>query len=461
MSSKQKYIGPRVHDTETFIKKSVWMHGGKYDYSATSYMGSDNTVKIICPTHGIFEQRAANHLQGKGCRKCQYEGNSGTLRYSTEDFISKSKEIHGDKYDYSFVEYKTKEDKVKIVCPDHGNFWQRAGSHMQGRGCRSCKYVMHVEQKSISSEDILRRCKEVHGDKYIYPYQKLNGMKDKVQIVCRRHGSFHQYASNHIRLGHGCPKCKGEQHALRSSLNTQEFIKRATAIHGDYYNYSDVQYINNHGKISIKCPEHGDFFQSPDSHLQGSGCYECSKIRVAESHRYNNEIFVEKALSVHGSHYNYDHVEYIGSFTKIDVCCTQHGVFQITPSAHLFGQGCPECANLRKGFGRSPIYRSFEEYSHIYFTRLCNSSEEFLKIGLARKPSVRHARIQRDSDYKIEVLRCHKASGVSVYDIEKYILSNKELVKYVPEQMFQGYTECFSLESYEDIDEILEVCFDI
>lgn len=120
--------------TEEFIKKSLIIHKDKYDYSLVEYLGNKLKVKIICPIHGLWEQKPNHHLEGKGCRKC-----SGSNKLTTDLFIIKSNEVHDFKYDYSLVDYKDHYSKVNIICPVHNKFEQGAGSHMSGTGCPRCK----------------------------------------------------------------------------------------------------------------------------------------------------------------------------------------------------------------------------------------------------------------------------------------------------------------------------------
>lgn len=127
-----------VHDsmflnTEDFVFRSVGIHGGKYDYSQTEYVNNMSKVKIVCPEHGVFEQIPASHLRGNGCDMC-----GGSATFTTEDFVRKSREKHGDAYDYSRVTYINAHTKVDIVCHKHGVFKQEANSHMRGIGCPSC-----------------------------------------------------------------------------------------------------------------------------------------------------------------------------------------------------------------------------------------------------------------------------------------------------------------------------------
>lgn len=119
---------------ENFINKANLIHKDKYDYSLVNYSGNKIKVRIICPIHGVWEQKPNHHLEGKGCRKC-----SGSNKLTTDLFIVKSNEVHDFKYDYSLVNYEGHYIKVKIKCPVHGLFEQGAGSHMAGIGCPRCK----------------------------------------------------------------------------------------------------------------------------------------------------------------------------------------------------------------------------------------------------------------------------------------------------------------------------------
>ena len=120
-----------------FIEKARQIHNDKYDYSKVNYVNSRTKVCIICPTHGEFWQTPHNHLKGYGCAECGKE-KSHLPKITTEDFISKSKERHGNKYDYSKAYYKTWDAKVCIICPEHGEFWQIPSNHINGSGCPKC-----------------------------------------------------------------------------------------------------------------------------------------------------------------------------------------------------------------------------------------------------------------------------------------------------------------------------------
>ena len=132
--------------------------------------------------------------------------------------------------------------------------------------------------------------------------------------------------------GCGCPEC-----SKNKKLTTEEFIKRAREVHGDKYDYSKVEYINSNTKVCIICPEHGEFWQTPGSHLSGKGCEKC--VRPS----YDTKSFVDCAKKIFGDKYDYSKVEYVNTKTKVCIICSKHGEFWMKPNVHLQGCGCNLC----------------------------------------------------------------------------------------------------------------------
>ena len=123
--------------TAEFIQRSAEVHSGKYDYSTTMYTTTYAKVRIMCPIHGEFVQVAKDHLTGYGCPKC-----GGTGRKTTNEFVECARKVHDDKYDYSLVDLKSMNKKVKIICPEHGEFMQRPADHQNGVGCPECSLLV-------------------------------------------------------------------------------------------------------------------------------------------------------------------------------------------------------------------------------------------------------------------------------------------------------------------------------
>lgn len=244
---------------EDFVRKSNEVHNGKYDYSLSEYTSGHAKVRIICPVHGEFEQRASAHMAGQGCPKCVKNA-----KVTQEACLARFREVHGDRYDYSLVRYVNNTTKVRIICRTHGEFEQTPAAHVNGQGCPRC-----VKNAPVDQAECLRRFREIHGDEYDYSLVRYVNKDKPVKIICRKHGAFLQSPANHWH-GQGCPKCYGT-----GKLSTGEFIRRAREVHGDRYDYSQVEYVNNHTKVRIICPVHGVFEQVPMSHLKGINCPEC------------------------------------------------------------------------------------------------------------------------------------------------------------------------------------------
>ena len=190
--------------------------------------------------------------------------------------------------------------------------------------------------KRKTTAEFIEEAKAIHKNKYNYSQVEYINKKTKVKIICPEHGTFEQVPSGHLQ-GQGCPKCSGNK-----KLTTAEFIQEAKVIHGNKYNYSQVEYINSNTKVKIICSEHGVFEQTPKNHLQGKGCIKC-----AGQNKTTAE-FIKEAKEKHGNRYDYSQVKYINSATKVKIICEEHGVFEQIPSNHLQGQGCPKC-NFSKG----------------------------------------------------------------------------------------------------------------
>ena len=152
-----------------FIEEANIRHDFKYDYSKTQYINKREKVCIICPIHGEFWQEASSHLKGCGCPKCGKESSQKRQSLNTEQFIERAKKVHGNKYDYSKTEYINSSTKVCIICPIHGEFWQRPTEHLRGRGCKKCGDLsVGIKNSRITTDEFIERAKKVHGDKYDY-----------------------------------------------------------------------------------------------------------------------------------------------------------------------------------------------------------------------------------------------------------------------------------------------------
>jgi very-short-patch-repair endonuclease len=192
-----------VPTTNEIIRRANDVHNFKYDYSLTVYKSWKDKIIIICPKHGVFEQKILKHINIKqGCPKCVNKN------VSSEEFISKAIKIHGDLYDYSLVEYKTAKIKVKIICKEHGMYEQIPNNHLDGKGCTICGN--RYQDKDI----FIVKAKKIHGELYDYSLAEYKRSNQKVKIICKEHGVFDQTSNSHL-TGSGCPKCRTSKGELR------------------------------------------------------------------------------------------------------------------------------------------------------------------------------------------------------------------------------------------------------
>ena len=206
------------------------------------------------------------------------------MAYNTKSFIEKARKVHGDKYDYSKVEYKGCCVKICIICKEHGEFWQTPNGHLKGCGCKKCS----VDKQTCSTENFVRKAKLIHGNKYDYSKAEYVNAKTKICIICPIHGEFWQIPNDHL-CGKGCKKCGLKSLSLSKTKTTEEFIEDAKRIHGDKYDYSKVKYVGCFDKVCIICKEHGEFWQTPNDHLCGKGCPVCRESKM--------EMLVENILT--------------------------------------------------------------------------------------------------------------------------------------------------------------------
>ena len=264
-------------------------------------------------------------------------------RSTTEIFIEKARKVHGNKYDYSKVEYIINKTKVCIICPEHGEFWQTPGNHLNGSGCPNCGITSFIEKKTFTTASFSEKARLVHQNKYDYSKVQYENTETKVCIICPEHGEFWQTPHSHLS-GEGCPLCANEKKKNVKNLSLTGFIERAKKIHGEKYDYSKTLYVNNRTKVCIMCPEHGEFWQIADYHLSGCGCPKCGLKTISERKKKTKEQFLEKAAKVHNGKYDYSKVEYVDRETKVCIICPKHGEFWQTPHNHENGQGCQRCS---------------------------------------------------------------------------------------------------------------------
>lgn len=223
--------------------------------------------------------------------------------------------------------------------------------------------------------------------------------------------------------------------------NTDSFIRKAVAIHGNKYKYEQVNYIKSNEKVKLICPEHGAFYQIPASHLSGRGCKECGYENNVKNQTWSATKFIKESIKKHSDRYDYSTARYINTKTEVEILCPKHGIFKQTPSNHLLGHGCPKCGTASGQFCPTLAERNKIKWSKTPCTiYLVEIDTEFLKLGITTDRLSR-----RLKGINFEVLSKQTIDLYSAIYKEKALLEKFITYSYEPKILFPGHTECFKL----------------
>lgn len=204
----------------------------------------------------------------------------------------------------------------------------------------------------MNTEEFIEKATIINGDKYDYSKVVFKKVKDKIIIICDKHGEFKQTVQAHLS-GRQCKYCRN-----KNVKHTKEtFIQKAITIHVDKYDYSQVDYTNNKTAVMIICKEHGIFLQIPNHHMNGSGCSQCNG-----GIRLTKEDFINKATIINGDKFDYSKVVYINNHSDVEIYCKEHNkwFFKI-PKSHFDGVGCDECTSDKKKLKYDEVIDRFHE----------------------------------------------------------------------------------------------------
>ena len=356
-------------------------------------------------------------------------------KLTEQEFLERSENKHGGKYDYSFVEYVNTSVKVEIGCRACGTtFAMTPESHMAGQGCRACGYAKNGKAKHASYEEFVEKANLLHENKFDYSNIVWKGNKAKVTLLCPVHQeSFEISPYSHLK-GADCPKCAAVKRGLKTRSNTEVFIKSSKEKHGDRYDYSQVEYVKSDEPVRIRCTVHDSWLNvTPNFHLNSAGgCVECANEATSARCRKTTEQFIKDAQLIHGERYSYDRSVYKTVSEKIEIKCREHGYFWQIAGSHTQGQGCPSCGNS-----------GYKVHKPAYLYVLCDG--ELTKVGITNnKPQFRCNFISRDSGRLFKVISTfYFENGQTPLDIETKLLEQLWKTYESPTEKFSGFTECF------------------
>lgn len=229
--------------------------------------------------------------------------------------------------------------------------------------CERCKSTRR--RVPYNTETISERIKQVHGDKFRTDKLVYRGWNSKIELVCPVHGSIFVMPGN-ILSGQGCYKCGRIKSGESTRSNTETFIKKSTAIHGDQYDYSRVNYRNAVTKVEVYCKTHRVYFLiSPNKHLCGRGCKLCGIENTVKALTKPKDKFLEVVTKLHVDNegkplYIYDAIDYINTSSKLKIYCKFHDKYFIqSADMHLAGQGCPDCGNIKRTISQTKTQQVF------------------------------------------------------------------------------------------------------
>ena len=311
-----------------------------------------------------------------------------------QTFIQKAKDIHGDRYDYSKVEYKNTHTKVEVLCPTHGSFFPRPMDHVNKQsGCPECS-----GRKRRTTKTFIEDAKTIHGNKYDYSQAMFTNFDTKLTIICKQHGTFNMTPRAHLVSKQGCCMCGRERIGNIKRKPLGLFVEQASTVHNNKYDYSLVTYKNNKTKITILCPEHGQFQQPPDNHLSGQGCPTCGKALKGGTGSYSHEYFSNNPNQ------------------------------KLIPGV-------------------------------LYVAEITNHKDHFLKIGITCNDLKTRYASKKPASMRIIPIVEHQTTLFDAFLQEQHLLVILKPYRYFPNNKFGGYTECFKVTN--EVKDILDQHFQL
>jgi len=372
---------------------------------------------------------------------------------TTEEYIAKCRSVHGDRYDYSKVNYIGVKEDVVIICKIHGDFKKDAGRHSGGVDCPECSEIeKNINRAKREAVKFIEKSKKVHGDKYNYDkviYVKSN---QNVIITCPIHGDFEQTPANHKR-GAGCYDCGLEKLRQHFKLSQEEVRKRSFDKFGIDFKIDLTNYKNINSIVVFYCPIHGMFEDKISNHLASEdGCPTCFEDKDRPSW---NRLSVEENMKVlkelYGDSYHFFSEDIDISANKVRFWCYRHKRFHSTKLGHLrYGYACPECGNETKvGFYTKCLMEREKEYysqdqNNIYIFKLENGLH---KIGIAKMPNARNSQVKNQSGYEqSEVIYTKSGSTYNCFYLEQELHEVLKVSRKVFDYKWAGYTEVFCID---------------
>lgn len=468
MTSNDIYtpVYPVYQDQERFdrfVQSNRDYHGDRFDYLPNGFTSPKAHFWVVCKEHNICYLTKAEPHRKKTHGSCPLCIEQEKHVKSFKKFQKRLEDKHGNQITVKFEDYPGKQgESMRMMCKDHGEFIHTPSSAVLYNGCKQCR------SDTSSFDSFIEKSKEKYGDTFDYSLIDVDDsglIPSIVELRCNIHDiTFSIRRDVHLaQKNGGCEKCTTENYIRPHAIDFDEFVRRAKDVWGDRFEYFRESYETyKESKTEIRCLKHDvKFTVTPSNHVTNDygGCPECLKEwrkSFGISCRTKINDFTKDCNRIHNNRYDYSKVVYENNHKKVEIICPDHGSFWQTPSDHkLGGYGCPTCGGY--SFWGSKIYTTAEAYLYMMLIECKETGEEFFKIGVSINPIQRSKQIQIDTQNYYRVLPLHfvKGNALDVHEIESTLHKMLRDYKYKPRVKFGGWTECFSMERFSELSDML------
>lgn len=361
-----------------------------------------------------------------------------SIRYNL--FLEKARKAHGNKYDYSHVDFVRKSDHVKILCPHHGPFTQSVENHTRKTkpaGCKACGIEVRRQHFKRTNDEFIGLSKEKFGNLFDYSLVDYINQDTKITLVCKTHGEFTVTPVSHLQSPTGCPRCSKEACDRDRIMPFSIVHGKLKSVHGDKYRFIENTYKGTDSKISFACPIHGQREQHVYNLLNGHGCSMCDTdtIRTIDDFQF-------KLNTLYGDMFKVLSKEWQGQLVPHWVMCRYGHKLNIPPRIYYNLYGCPKCNDEKETTAIYLIYLGTYQGKNVF------------KYGtsIAPKGRLKHYRVLWPKSYILDYWFVDKSIS---YFLEKQLGEKLQGGRLPPEMLPEGFTET-RVVNY-GVDEYLEL----
>lgn len=362
-------------------------------------------------------------------------------KVTQEEALARFRSKHGERYDYSRVEYVDTRVKVIIGCREHGAFKQGPAEHWKGQGCALCARTRQTGAPPTPWHAVEPRLAAAHSGKYIYDGAGYRDSNSKIRATCPIHGDFWPQVASHLRGRFGCRECSYIERGQAKQVTLEEWLRSARDRFGHRFEYDAVSW-NTHTNIGRKrlrfrCPDHGWQEMKPNYHLLSPlGCPSCGRFQGGDKRRLTTEEFIARATARFDGKFSYEKTVYRSANEKVLVTCSAHGDYLTLPGNHMAGHECPKCA---------PGGFALTAPGLVYYIRIDAAHGVLYKIGITNL-SVRERYPSSWDQSRITVIKeWSYLIGADAAVHEKEVLQQYAAFRYIGEPVLLnvGTTEVF------------------